>query len=76
MTFFKAQQLLSEFITKCKQDLESNGVVFLTSGGTSIPLEKNTVRSIENFSSGKRGALMTEYFLQNNYYVILYTNER
>lgn len=28
-----------------------------------MPLEKNTVRSVENFSTGTRGALSTEYFL-------------
>ncbi len=31
-------------------------VVLLSSGGTSVPLERNTVRSIENFSTGTRGA--------------------
>ena len=39
--------------------------VFLTSGGTSVPLEKNTVRYIENFSTGKRGSLLVEYFLKS-----------
>ena len=36
-------------------------IVCVTSGGTSVPLEKHTVRSIENFSTGKRGAISTEY---------------
>ena len=35
-------------------------VVLITSGGTSIPLEKNTVRSIENFATGGRGAKSAE----------------
>ncbi len=35
-------------------------IICVTSGGTSVPLEKNTVRSIENFSTGKRGAISTE----------------
>lgn len=35
-------------------------MVLVTSGGTSVPLEKNTVRSIENFSTGKRGAASAE----------------
>jgi hypothetical protein len=26
-----------------------------------VPLEKNTVRSVENFSTGKRGAASAEY---------------
>ena len=44
----------------------------VTSGGTSVPLEKNTVRSIENFSTGTRGAQSTEYFLKNGYFVIFF----
>lgn len=35
-------------------------IVCLTSGGTSVPLEKNTVRMIENFSTGGRGAISAE----------------
>lgn len=35
-------------------------MILVTSGGTSVPLEKNTVRSIENFSTGKRGAASAE----------------
>ena len=38
--------------------------MIVTSGGTSVPLERNTVRSIENFSSGTRGALSAEEFLR------------
>ena len=38
-------------------------LVLVTSGGTSVPLEKNTVRSLENFSTGMRGALSTENFI-------------
>lgn len=40
-------------------------IVLVTSGGTSVPLEKNTVRSIENFSTGTRGAISVEHFLMN-----------
>jgi phosphopantothenate-cysteine ligase len=45
-------------------------IVFITSGGTSIKIERNTVRSIENFSTGKRGALSAENFLESDYKVI------
>lgn len=54
---------------------EDTKVVFITSGGTSVPLEKNTVRSIENFSTGKRGSLMAEYFIQNGFKVVFFTRE-
>ena len=50
-------------------------VVLITSGGTSIKLEENTVRTIENFSTGKRGALCAEQFLLKDYYVIFLYRE-
>jgi phosphopantothenate-cysteine ligase len=49
--------------------------ILITSGGTSVPLEKNTVRSIENFSTGARGARSAEYFLQLGYKVLFYFRE-
>lgn len=35
-------------------------LAFVTSGGTAVPLEKHTVRFIDNFSTGTRGAKCTE----------------
>lgn len=35
-----------------------------------VPLEKNTVRFIDNFSKGTRGASSTEHFLEQGYAVI------
>lgn len=45
-------------------------IVLVTSGGTTVPMEKNTVRFIDNFSAGTRGAISTEYFLRQGYKVI------
>ncbi|KAJ5572697.1 hypothetical protein N7450_009681 [Penicillium hetheringtonii] len=45
-------------------------VVLVTSGGTTVPLEAQTVRFIDNFSAGTRGATSAEYFLQQGYAVI------
>jgi len=45
-------------------------VVLISSGGTAVKLEENTVRSIENFSTGTRGSLCAEFFLEHGYYVI------
>ncbi|XP_014468487.1 PREDICTED: phosphopantothenate--cysteine ligase isoform X2 [Dinoponera quadriceps] len=45
-------------------------VVLVTSGGTTIPLEHNTVRFVDNFSAGTRGSLSAEYFLEHGYAVI------
>ncbi|XP_028411460.1 uncharacterized protein LOC114534012 [Dendronephthya gigantea] len=48
----------------------ARNVVFITSGGTTVPLETNTVRFIDNFSSGARGAASAEYFLSQGYAVV------
>ncbi|KAK1927099.1 DNA/pantothenate metabolism flavoprotein [Papiliotrema laurentii] len=45
-------------------------VVLVTSGGTTVPLESNTVRFLDNFSAGTRGATSAEYFLKAGYAVI------
>ncbi|KAH8690568.1 DNA/pantothenate metabolism flavoprotein [Talaromyces proteolyticus] len=45
-------------------------VVLVTSGGTTVPLETQTVRFIDNFSAGTRGAASAEQFLENGYAVI------
>jgi phosphopantothenate-cysteine ligase len=45
-------------------------VVLVTSGGTTVPLETQTVRYIDNFSAGTRGATSAEYFLAHGYAVI------
>lgn len=50
-------------------------VVLITSGGTTVPLEKQTVRFIDNFSAGTRGATSAEYFLGAGYAVIFLHRE-
>ncbi|KAG5188119.1 DNA/pantothenate metabolism flavoprotein [Tribonema minus] len=45
-------------------------IVCVSAGGTTVPLEANTVRSIDNFSTGMRGALSAEQFLALGYAVI------
>lgn len=59
---------IEEFI-KIQMD-KKRKVALVTSGGTSVPLEKNTVRSITNFSKGARGAHSTEEFVKNGYAVL------
>jgi len=44
--------------------------VLVTSGGTMIPLEKKTVRFIDNFSGGTRGSASAEQFLEAGYAVL------
>ncbi|KAL1140165.1 hypothetical protein AAG570_000097 [Ranatra chinensis] len=45
-------------------------VALVTSGGTSVPLEKHTVRFVDNFSAGTRGSASAEHFLDSGYAVI------
>ncbi|XP_065827706.1 uncharacterized protein [Oscarella lobularis] len=47
-------------------------IVFVTSGGTTVPLETNTVRFIDNFSAGTRGSASAEYFLELGYAVVFF----
>ncbi|VFQ84058.1 unnamed protein product [Cuscuta campestris] len=65
---------LNEFIHRnclaSGNDDKANRIVCVTSGGTSVPLERRCVRYIDNFSSGHRGAASTEYFLKSGYSVI------
>ncbi|KAM4872215.1 phosphopantothenate--cysteine ligase isoform 1-T1 [Thomomys bottae] len=45
-------------------------VVLVTSGGTKVPLEARPVRFLDNFSSGRRGAMSVEAFLAAGYGVL------
>ncbi|SOV11278.1 phosphopantothenoylcysteine synthetase, putative [Plasmodium gaboni] len=49
---------------------DEDKIVLITSGGTKVPLEKIEIRNIDNFSTGKRGTLICEYFLKINKKVI------
>lgn len=50
-------------------------IALVSSGGTTVPLENNTVRFIDNFSAGTRGATSAEYFLEEGYAVIFLHRE-
>ncbi|VDD80355.1 unnamed protein product [Mesocestoides corti] len=59
-----------EFVRKFGQ---TQRIVCITSGGTVVPLELNTVRFIDNFrqvNTGARGAVSAEHFLKLGYAVI------
>jgi phosphopantothenate---cysteine ligase (ATP) len=60
--------LARSFITQHAE--EGRRVALVTSGGTTVPLENQTVRFIDNFSAGTRGATSAEYFLEAGYAVI------
>ncbi|KAI8576401.1 hypothetical protein K450DRAFT_257113 [Umbelopsis ramanniana AG] len=66
---------LNEYDEKTSEFVKYHGargtpVVLITSGGTMVPLENQTVRFIDNFSAGTRGAVSAEKFLENGYAVI------
>ncbi|CAG8555754.1 4108_t:CDS:2 [Funneliformis mosseae] len=44
-----------------KHDNAGRRIVLITSGGTTVPIENNTVRFLDNFSAGTRGATSAEY---------------
>ena len=63
---------LEEFLAKV---YSGDKVVCVTSGGTTVPLEQNTVRFIDNFSSGERGCNSVEHFIKIGYKVIFLHRE-
>lgn len=65
---------LNDFVERQRE--KGRFVVLITSGGTKVPLESNTVRFLDNFSSGTRGASSAEYFLQEGYAVIFLHRSR
>ncbi|KAI8869639.1 DFP-domain-containing protein [Ramicandelaber brevisporus] len=58
-----AEQQLSAFIAK-HAAVKGRRMVLITSGGTAVPLENQTVRFVDNFSAGTRGASSAEHFLE------------
>ncbi|KAI8907849.1 DNA/pantothenate metabolism flavoprotein [Gorgonomyces haynaldii] len=66
---------LQEIVNKAKAFVDvhlktNRRLVLVTSGGTTVPLESNTVRFLDNFSAGTRGAASAECFLEQGYAVI------
>jgi phosphopantothenate-cysteine ligase len=74
---------LSELPTKERETLEfelkafgvshashHRPIAIVTSGGTAADLELNSVRCLDNFSTGQRGAISVEEFLKRGYAVI------
>ncbi|KAG8838010.1 hypothetical protein FRB91_003077 [Serendipita sp. 411] len=61
-------QEVRDFVQTSRQ--RGRRIALVTSGGTTVPLELNVVRFLDNFSAGTRGATSAEYFLENGYAVI------
>ncbi|KAK9900823.1 DNA/pantothenate metabolism flavoprotein [Cystobasidium minutum MCA 4210] len=62
------------FVTR--HALEGRRVVLVTSGGTTVPLEHNVVRFLDNFSAGTRGAASAEQFLRTGKYAVIFLHRQ
>ncbi|SCV67729.1 BQ2448_5340 [Microbotryum intermedium] len=51
-------------------------VVLVTSGGTTVPLEHNVVRFLDNFSAGTRGSASAEHFLRTGDYAVIFLHRQ
>lgn len=65
----KSQQVAQQVDSFVRYHTDPSGglkrpIACVTSGGTTVPLERNCVRFIDNFSAGTRGAKSTEQFLE------------
>jgi len=65
---------INEFCAKFKDG--STRIALVTSGGTTVPLEHNTVRFVDNFSRGTRGSSSAETFLEHGYAVLFLHRDR
>ncbi|KAK5955240.1 Phosphopantothenate--cysteine ligase cab2 [Knufia fluminis] len=66
----KHEALVREFVDYHVSTNPNTRIALVTSGGTTVPLENQTVRFIDNFSAGTRGTTSAEYFLREGYAVI------
>jgi phosphopantothenate---cysteine ligase (ATP) len=57
---FKLNENVINNILTFVEEKKGQEIVLVTSGGTAVPLEKQTVRFLDNFSTGNRGALSSE----------------
>ena len=62
--------VVKHFLHKYSSSSSKTGIALITSGGTTVPLEANTVRYIANISTGKRGSAIAEGLLVECWYVI------
>lgn len=65
-------EAVRQFIGSC----QNTKLCCVTTGGTAVDLEKNTVRTLENFSTGMRGSLLAEHFLESGWDVIYLYRDR
>jgi phosphopantothenate-cysteine ligase len=64
----RLQRLLRDFVVRHAS--RHVPVALVTSGGTVAPLKVETVRFLDNFSTGTRGAIAVEEFARRGYAVV------
>jgi phosphopantothenate-cysteine ligase len=64
----EVQKTLDEFVAQ--HAVHHRPLAVVTSGGTVADLELNSVRCLDNFSTGLRGAIAVEEFLKRGYAVV------
>ncbi|GAM87047.1 hypothetical protein ANO11243_050680 [Dothideomycetidae sp. 11243] len=74
-SFLRSHTTLARSFIEAHAATPSQRVVLVTSGGTTVPLETNMVRFVDNFSAGTRGATSAEWFLRQGYAVIFLHRE-
>ncbi|KAI5481571.1 phosphopantothenate-cysteine ligase [Pseudohyphozyma bogoriensis] len=72
---------LDEHLAQVRAFVERNiaagrRVVLVTSGGTTVPLEHNVVRFLDNFSAGTRGSSSAEHFLRTGKYAVIFLHRQ
>ncbi|ORY79290.1 DNA/pantothenate metabolism flavo protein [Leucosporidium creatinivorum] len=72
---------LEEHLEQVREFVERNmnagkRVVLVTSGGTTVPLEQNVVRFLDNFSAGTRGSASAEHFLRTGNYAVIFLHRQ
>ncbi|KAM0755152.1 DNA/pantothenate metabolism flavoprotein [Meredithblackwellia eburnea MCA 4105] len=72
---------LEEHLEQVRSFVERNvssgrRVVLITSGGTTVPLEHNVVRFLDNFSAGTRGSASAEHFLRTGQYAVIFLHRQ
>jgi len=66
--------LLQAFVTE--STAAGRRLVVVTSGGTSVPLERNPVRFVTNFSTGGRGSKLAEVLLETPENAVVFLSKR
>merc|ERR1719235_1111201 len=66
----RTRRQLDDFVARVPK---AGHLAVVTSGGTTVPLEQQTVRFLDNFSTGSRGAASASAFFRKGCFVVFLT---